>query len=45
METALTIIFWWFTINLAVTAIWTCYCLWPRRRLPSQLPEYLLRRL
>ena len=42
---ALTVIFWWVTINLVVAATWSCYCLWPRRRFTSQIPEYLMRRL
>jgi hypothetical protein len=45
MAMALTMIFWWVTINLVVAATWSCYCLWPRRRFTSQIPEYLMRRL
>jgi len=36
MQTALTIIFWWFAINFVGGAIWTCYCMWPRQRFHSR---------
>jgi len=36
MRTVLTIITWWFSINLALGVIWTCYCMWPRQRLTLQ---------
>jgi len=46
MQTVLTVIFWWFAINFAGAAIWTCYCMWPRRRdLPDSIQSAFRRAL
>jgi hypothetical protein len=37
MRTVLTLIIWWFSANLVIAAIWTCYCMWPRQRSHSRL--------
>jgi hypothetical protein len=37
MGMVLTIIIWWFSANIVIAAIWTCYCMWPRQRHHSRL--------
>jgi hypothetical protein len=32
MHAVLTMLLCWLAVSLGTTAIWTCYCLWPRRR-------------
>ena len=32
MHTVLIIVLCWISVSLGTTVIWTCYCLWPRRR-------------
>jgi hypothetical protein len=32
MQTVLIIVLWWIAVSVGTTAIWTCYCLWPRQR-------------
>jgi hypothetical protein len=32
MATVALVLFYWISGNLVIAAIWTLYCLWPRRR-------------
>jgi hypothetical protein len=37
MRMVLTILIWWFSANIVIAAIWTCYCIWPRQSDHSRL--------
>jgi hypothetical protein len=44
MQTVLLCLAGWIAANLIIAAVWTVYCLWPRRRVADALTESAFRR-
>jgi hypothetical protein len=44
METVALVILCWVAANLVIAAVWTTYCLWPRKRRADGLVQSPFRR-